>query len=396
MPELADHVARENAVDVQGRAAWIYNDVTEPTRTLEQLCGTSFLCQVHARFSSNVLGLRPQAKPSAFHRATNVRFILWARGAESANCWTKLRRAGFIREFLRGKPKHSGAETGPITGFRRRSRKFLRRSSRGTFGLRHHIECSRRSGNRGQSRGLWADCAPGLASHRCARLSMELSSLSHCPAVQPAAQLWRRLHARPTVQPAGIRFYSNALGASYALSSDSVADALTQQALEMVDFPRTIRAAWNDGVRIFVEHGPRSQCTQSIRTILGDRPHLAVPLDTSGRSSLRQALYAAAELWCAGVPVDVAALRARLDLLGAPQPETGAWLKFPPPILPCRCRCWQCRPRFLSCWRPHRSRRFSTRMSTSRFWNKWQSRATGWLELCSLCMRECRKAICSM
>src|SRR5262249_48370582 len=107
------------------------------------------------------------------------------------------------------------------------------------------------------------------------------------------------------------------------------------QALRTIDFPRTIRRAYDDGVRIFIEHGPRSQCTQSIKSILGGRPHLAVALDTASRSSLKQAMYAAAELWAAGVSMELPRfpdVRAREGTL-LPAHPPHAFVMSPAPIL---------------------------------------------------------------
>ena len=88
---------------------------------------------------------------------------------------------------------------------------------------------------------------------------------------------------------------------------------MTGQALQTIDFPRIVEAAWNDGVRIFVEHGPRNSLTSAIGEILGDRPHLAVALDHSAVPSMTQLYRAVASLWCAGVAVDLS----NIDLAGA-------------------------------------------------------------------------------
>ena len=40
---------------------------------------------------------------------------------------------------------------------------------------------------------------------------------------------------------------------------------------------------YDDGARLFVEVGPRSVLTGLVPRILGEREHLAVPMDRSGR-----------------------------------------------------------------------------------------------------------------
>ena len=117
--------------------------------------------------------------------------------------------------------------------------------------------------------------------------------------------------------------YSNAFNTSYQVTRDSVADAYTAQAVGTIDFPATILRAWHDGVRIFVEHGPRGACTRAITETLRDRPHVAVCLDRAERSGSRSLPM---RWWkiVAGVPLELAALgettkSARSDLT----PEAG-------------------------------------------------------------------------
>jgi PfaB family protein len=130
----------------------------------------------------------------------------------------------------------------------------------------------------------------------------------HVPEAGEAASAYRALHRRPVVDTPDIRFYSNATHEPYAVATDACADAQVAQATATLDFRKTVERAWEDGVRIFVEHGPRSLCTNWINRILGDREHVAVSLDVQGRDSLRSLFLAAAHLIAAGVPVEHAAL----------------------------------------------------------------------------------------
>jgi PfaB family protein len=105
----------------------------------------------------------------------------------------------------------------------------------------------------------------------------------HCDAVLPVAEAYRALHELPVDPPKGMTFYSCAWGKSYPLSSQKAADSILAQATQGFDFNRTIEQAYADGVRVFLEMGPYSSCTRMIKTILQDRPHVAV--STSGRSA---------------------------------------------------------------------------------------------------------------
>jgi 3-hydroxymyristoyl/3-hydroxydecanoyl-(acyl carrier protein) dehydratase/1-acyl-sn-glycerol-3-phosphate acyltransferase len=142
----------------------------------------------------------------------------------------------------------------------------------------------------------------------------ETSGLAvHCPEMGQFANEWRALHRRPVSIPRDIRIYSNAICGSYVPDDDSVAAMLTAQACATIDFPATIVRAWEDGVRVFVEHGPRALCTGWISRTLGDRPHLAVSLDKCEQSSLKQAAETVSRLAAAGVEIDAAAFFEGVD-----------------------------------------------------------------------------------
>src|SRR4029077_6411522 len=78
----------------------------------------------------------------------------------------------------------------------------------------------------------------------------------HVPEVEEIREDWWRLHHRPT-RDVGVRIYSNGAAGAYAPSAQAAADAITAQAVAPIDWPATIHRAWQDGIRVFVECGPR-------------------------------------------------------------------------------------------------------------------------------------------
>ncbi len=313
LPDLADRV-RARCIDADQYANWIYEHRLDPPSDFEQLCGSSFLCQVHSEFTRGVLRLSPSMAIGLSSGETNALYALgaWEGMGEFL---AQIRDCGLYTEILAGRADavHQAWRERGITGERwahyrvSSTREELDTAMRGEPAVHLAIINSAEDFVIGGEESACARVVNRIVKGWAAPLAMELAV--HCPDLQPAAALWHRLHRQPTVQPGGIRFYSNASGGAYLLTPDSVADALTNQALATVDFPRTIRQAWNDGARIFLEHGPRNQCTQSIRAVLGDLAHLAISLDVAGRSAILQACCAAAELWTAGVDINFEALR---------------------------------------------------------------------------------------
>ena len=125
----------------------------------------------------------------------------------------------------------------------------------------------------------------------------------HCPVATPFAETWRKLHTRPTNTTNGIRFYSNYLGGLYTPTQERIADALTGQALQCIDFRPIVNAVFNDGVRIFIEHGPRDSLSQSIDKILVGKDHRCLAFDRAHQDARYSVCSVAAHLWCLGKTV---------------------------------------------------------------------------------------------
>ncbi|MCC2280516.1 beta keto-acyl synthase [Streptomyces sp. ET3-23] len=135
--------------------------------------------------------------------------------------------------------------------------------------------------------------------HQAVRLDYDIAA--HAPELETVREAWHRLHRRPTVAVPGVRFYRGDNAEPYLPTEESAADALTAQATRTVDFPAVIERAYADGIRVFVEHGPLSLCTDWIGRILEGREHLAVALDEPGGRALHRLRRSAERLAAAGL-----------------------------------------------------------------------------------------------
>lgn len=130
----------------------------------------------------------------------------------------------------------------------------------------------------------------------------------HCELVEPVAEAYRALHIFPTTPPAGIDFYSGYWGRSYDLNTDNAADSIVLQALHGFDYTKTIRQAYADGVRIFVEMGPHNSCSRMISKILGEQPHFARSACVQGERDIVSIYKLLASLIAQRIPVQLDAL----------------------------------------------------------------------------------------
>ncbi len=166
-----------------------------------------------------------------------------------------------------------------------------------------------------------------IGRRRCRVVDYNLAC--HVPEVAQAFhEPWLRIHTRAVTPVPGVRFYSNGASGSYNVTSQACAEAITAQAETTLDFRGTIEAAYADGVRVFVEHGPGGACTNFIREILRDRDIVCVQLDRRGKD-ITQVYEVIAALVAAGVAVNHQALTERLQRPAARPTIGGPVLRVP-------------------------------------------------------------------
>ncbi len=317
-PELGDALAAR-LPEVADLARPLYGAGITTLDPRTQLTGCALVCQTHAEFSRTVLGLTPTAAIGLSSGETNS---LLAFGV-----WRDL-------EAMLGEIEASGMYGEQLTGGCR-----VAAEDWGLGDQPAPWECWRITAPRAVVEGELArephaymtivqapdDCVIGGDPAACRRvidaidgataIPLGLDMVIHCSAMEPFADTWRSIHTRVVHPAPEVRFYTNAGNRAYVPTTEAAAQAITQQAVQPIDFPATILQAWEDGVRVFVEHGPRAILTTSIPKILGDRPHLAVALDPQERRGLRALTESVSKLWVHGLPVQIDTFEARLQQL---------------------------------------------------------------------------------
>jgi len=156
----------------------------------------------------------------------------------------------------------------------------------------------------------------------------------HSPLVAGACDRFAEVLGGVELAPPRLPVYSNTTGAPHPREPEAIRELLAEHLVRPVRFADEIERMYADGVRVFVEAGPRSVLTGLASQILAGRPHLAAATDAPGRQGVVQLLHALARLATNGVPVRLDRLyrgrdarRLDLDALAPapPRPPT-AWL----------------------------------------------------------------------
>lgn len=320
-PEIGDAlVVRHAGVGELARGLYGAGIATLQPRT--QLSGCALVCQAHAEFSRTVLGLKPSAALGLSSGETNalLAFGVW-RDLEAM--LDEIESSGLYGEQLTGSCRAAASEWG-LTDDEPALWECWRIGA-----PQAAVEAALAGEPRAYLTIVQApdDCVIGGEPAACRRvidaisraraMPLGLDMVVHCRALAPFAHVWRRIHNRETHRAPGVRFYTNAGNGAYTPTRAAAADAITRQALEPIDFPKTVRQAWDDGVRVFVEHGPRAILTGAVSRILSDRPHLAVALDSQERRGLRALAETVGSLWVHGIPIQTEAFDARMSQLRA-------------------------------------------------------------------------------
>jgi acyl transferase domain-containing protein/phosphopantetheinyl transferase len=136
----------------------------------------------------------------------------------------------------------------------------------------------------------------------------------HTPDFEPFARSLRDILRRSIIRPPSIPLYSCTSAAPYPSNVSEAQDLAYEHWVRPVEFRKTIRRMWDDGVRIFVESGPRGNLTAFIEDILSGRPFAAIAANVSRRTGLAQLHHLIAQLAAHGVSMNLAPLYERRQL----------------------------------------------------------------------------------
>lgn len=316
LPGVVDLVSRRFG-DLSASADWVYADSAPAPSAIGRIQAVTGLAAIHATITRDILGIDPAA---AIGYSSGESTALLALGAwtDPQRILRRIRRSELFGRDLAGElraVRRAWAEAG-VPGEHWRTYLVGAGAGRIRAAIDGRPAVHLMTINSpdtcvigGEERAVAAVLA-GIAD--VVAMPVEYDMAAHAPELAAVRDEWYRVHLHSVAQVAGVRFYSGATGEPYPLSSERVAQAITDQGLGTVDYVQLIERAYADGVRIFVEHGPGGMCTGWITRILGGREHLAVALDSRPDDAVAGLYTALAELAAAGVAMNLPALERML------------------------------------------------------------------------------------
>ena len=315
---------------------WAYTGAGDaPPHVLNQIWGASFLGQAHTEVTRGLLGIEPSAVIgySSGESGSLVAMGAWpdvpalVADARGSGLFTR-QLAGEMTAVSDSWRELFGISDGQWAAYLVSAPADVIRAAIAAEPAVHLMAMNAPTVNVvGGERGGCLRALEKLGAKDAIPLSYDMAV--HVPEAECGRQECWELHSRPTVPVPGVRFYSAANTDPYLASRENAANAITHQLMNTIDFAGTVERAWRDGVRVFIEHGPRGLCTGWISRVLGDREHLAVALDSGDGRSLRQLTMTVADLVAAGVQVRAGSLFAHLESARLVAPDAGATRTLP-------------------------------------------------------------------
>jgi phosphopantetheine--protein transferase-like protein len=133
----------------------------------------------------------------------------------------------------------------------------------------------------------------------------------HTHSFEPVCRELSNFFDRIKIMPPRILMYSCASAAPYPQNPNEIRKLAVDQWALPVRFRETIERLFDDGVRIFVEVGPRGNLTGFVEDTLRKRDYVAIPSNVSHRSGITQLNYLVGLLAAHGVPLSLNCLYSR-------------------------------------------------------------------------------------
>lgn len=149
------------------------------------------------------------------------------------------------------------------------------------------------------------DVADWLVRHQARGQVIPSRLVYHCRAVAPEATTLQELFELPVAGRPQADLVAMTPFAKVPHNSKLIARTLVNTALNTVDFPQIVQTAYQRGARIFVEVGPRNNCSTWIQQILAGQAAVTVSTDQKGFHTSTAVVRMLAKLTAHRVPVSV-------------------------------------------------------------------------------------------
>lgn len=138
--------------------------------------------------------------------------------------------------------------------------------------------------------------------------ALALQQPYHTPMFAPLMGPLRDAFDQVTFKTPQVPLYSCATGERFPNDGNQIRQLSLAHWHNPVQFQTLVQQMYTDGIRVFLEVGPRGNISSFVSDILRGQPHAAIPMDTPRLSTADQIVHAAAQLAAHHIPIDLNAL----------------------------------------------------------------------------------------
>lgn len=317
-PELLKRFHRYNFTHIESAIGYLYHENQSEISPLDKLWGSTFLSLIHAEYIQELLNIKPDAAIGFCSGETNsiISHGIWR---DIGDLRQEIQEQGVFDVELGGEFKVVANKWGLSNSSERlpwQSYRVFASKEVALNAINNHEKVHLTIVNGPSDLVISGDPEACLEVIKTLQdkepRAIGFNIAVHNPVIKGYWEPFWNIHLRKTYVDPSIRFYSAYFGGAYELTPEKVADALTGQTMSRVDFPALIQQAWQDGVRVFIEHGPHSACSKWISQTLTGKEHHVIALDHYHESSLASTLKATAQLFALGISMDTLKLNEKL------------------------------------------------------------------------------------
>ena len=151
-------------------------------------------------------------------------------------------------------------------------------------------------------------CQRVVDSTRCMNLQAPYHHAIHCEPITSEFEAFRHLHTWPVETKPDIPIYTAADYGILQNDSEGIAESFAKMLTKLIDFPRLINLAYENGARIFIELGAGSNCSKWVDATLKGKPHTALSINQNNVYDHMSILKLIARLISHQIPVDLRAI----------------------------------------------------------------------------------------
>ncbi len=148
-------------------------------------------------------------------------------------------------------------------------------------------------------------CRRVIDTLKCNALEAPFNYALHCEAMESEHAALQQLLSWPVQNEPGMELFSAANYTPMPIEQENISQQIAYGLCHLLDFPRLVNTAYDNGARIFIELGAGSNCARWVDDSLQGRSHAAFSINRKGVDDHTAVTQLLAKLICHQIPINL-------------------------------------------------------------------------------------------